>query len=98
MVEVVQGKSDSRIDVGGGKLCAGETAVGFVQRLPENFFEAYEISTAVNRTANDTPKLIERFTASASEVVLSQKPHAKREERRRVGRDVLVRLQDFPWV
>ena len=35
------------------------TAAALIAPAPENLLEAYEISTAVNRTANDDPKLIE---------------------------------------
>jgi hypothetical protein len=41
--------------------CAGvdaETASALIVPAPENLFEAYEISTAVNRAANDSPALI----------------------------------------
>jgi putative SOS response-associated peptidase YedK len=34
-------------------------AAALIAPAPENLFEAYEISTAVNRTANDSPSLIE---------------------------------------
>jgi hypothetical protein len=36
-----------------------ETASALIAPAPEHLFEVYEISTAVNRTANDTPALIE---------------------------------------
>jgi hypothetical protein len=35
-----------------------ETAAPLIVPAPENLFEAYEISTAVNRTANDSAALI----------------------------------------
>jgi len=35
------------------------TAAALIQPAPDNLLEAYEISTAVNRTANDNPKLLE---------------------------------------
>jgi hypothetical protein len=35
------------------------TAAALIAPAPENLFEAYAISTAVNRTANDSPDLIE---------------------------------------
>jgi putative SOS response-associated peptidase YedK len=35
-----------------------ETAAALIAPAPENLFEAYEISTAVNRTANDSPAVI----------------------------------------
>jgi putative SOS response-associated peptidase YedK len=39
-----------------------ETAAALLAPAPEDFFEAYEISTAVNRVANDGPQVLERFT------------------------------------
>jgi putative SOS response-associated peptidase YedK len=42
-----------------------ETAATVIAPAPEDLLEAYEVSTAVNRTANDDPKLIERFSAPA---------------------------------
>jgi hypothetical protein len=39
------------------------TAAALIAPAPEALLEAYEISTAVNRTANDNPKLIEKLTA-----------------------------------
>jgi putative SOS response-associated peptidase YedK len=39
-----------------------ETAASLVAPAPENLLEAYEVSTAVNRTANDNPDLIGRYT------------------------------------
>ncbi len=35
------------------------TAAALIAPAPDNLLEAYEISTAVNRTANDSPKLLE---------------------------------------
>jgi putative SOS response-associated peptidase YedK len=49
--------------------CAGvdaETALAVVAPAPEALLEAYEISTDVNRTANDNPKLIEPLSANAT--------------------------------
>jgi putative SOS response-associated peptidase YedK len=43
-----------------------ETALTLVEPAPETTLEAYEVSTAVNRTANDNPRLIERSSALAS--------------------------------
>ncbi|MGB8090157.1 MAG: SOS response-associated peptidase, partial [Pseudolabrys sp.] len=37
-----------------------ETAAALIAPAPDDLLEAYEVSTAVNRTANDNPKLIER--------------------------------------
>ncbi len=39
------------------------TAVSLIVPAQEDLFEAYEVSTAVNRAANDDPKLIEPLTA-----------------------------------
>jgi putative SOS response-associated peptidase YedK len=39
------------------------TAAALIAPAPENLLEAYEISTAVNRTADDNPKLLEPATA-----------------------------------
>jgi putative SOS response-associated peptidase YedK len=40
-----------------------ETACALIAPAPEAALEAYEVSTAVNRTANDNPKLLERWLA-----------------------------------
>jgi putative SOS response-associated peptidase YedK len=37
-----------------------KTAASLIAPAPDDLLEAYEVSTAVNRTANDDPKLIER--------------------------------------
>ena len=42
-----------------------ETAMTLVAPAPDAALEAYEVSTAVNRTANDNPKLVERCSPSA---------------------------------
>ena len=39
------------------------TASALIAPAPDDLLEAYEISTAVNRTANDNPQLVERFSA-----------------------------------
>jgi hypothetical protein len=41
------------------------TAAALIAPAPESLFEAYEISTAVNRAANDSPALIEPLGAAA---------------------------------
>ncbi len=43
------------------------TASALIAPAPETLLEAYEISTAVNRTANDNPKLLEPVGAAAPE-------------------------------
>ena len=46
-----------------------ETASTLIAPAPENLLEAYEVSSAVNRTANDNPQLVERQTAAEAEPV-----------------------------
>jgi putative SOS response-associated peptidase YedK len=58
-----------------------ETAAALIAPAPENLLEAYEVSTAVNRTANDNPQLVERHTAVEAEPVSKRaapRPPAKR--------------------
>lgn len=45
------------------------TASALIAPAPENFFEAYPVSTHVNRVANDDPKLVEPVVAGAERVV-----------------------------
>jgi len=42
-----------------GATVDATTASALIAPAPDNLLEAYEISTAVNRTANDNPKLLE---------------------------------------
>lgn len=51
-----------------------ETALALAAPAPEGLLEAYEVSTDVNRTANDNPKLIER----SAPVEAVSRPRAKR--------------------
>lgn len=44
-----------------------DTAAGLLLPAPEDFFEAYEISNAVNRVANDGPQVLEPHTAPVGE-------------------------------
>ncbi len=59
-------------------LNAGEvdaaTAAALIAPAPDNLLEAYEISTAVNRTANDNAKLLEPVVAGKLEPVPAPKP------------------------
>jgi len=48
-----------------------ETAASLVMPASDKLLEAFEISTAVNRTANDDPRLIEPVTGIESERVLT---------------------------
>jgi putative SOS response-associated peptidase YedK len=43
----------------------GETAASLVVPAAENLLEAYEVSTAVNRTANDNADLVARYAPSS---------------------------------
>ena len=42
-----------------------KTAEAMIAPAPDGLLEAYEISTAVNRTANDSPKLLEPIVPAA---------------------------------
>ena len=53
------------------------TAAALIMPAPDNLFEAYEISTAVNRTANDSAALIEPVGATAAAAVPAAKPKTK---------------------
>ncbi len=59
-----------------------ETAAALIAPAPETLLDAYEISTAVNRTANDHPKLVERFSQPAD----AESPPAPSVPRRRAKR------------
>jgi putative SOS response-associated peptidase YedK len=56
-----------------------KTAEALVQPAPDGLLEAYEISTAVNRTGNDNPKLLEPVGATAEPTEKPAAP-AKREK------------------
>jgi hypothetical protein len=53
-----------------------KTAAALIAPAPEALLEAYEISTAVNRVANDAPALIEPVTVQAA----SEPPEAPASE------------------
>jgi putative SOS response-associated peptidase YedK len=53
------------------------TAAALLVPAPEDLMEAYEISTAVNRVANDGPEVIEPVTAEAAPAPLPDKPAAR---------------------
>jgi putative SOS response-associated peptidase YedK len=61
-----------------------KAAEALVAPAPEGLLEAYEISTAVNRTANDNPKLLEPAGATPPEPV---KPPAPRTRVKRAKKD-----------
>ena len=57
-----------------GASVDGTTAAALIQPAPDGQLEAYEISTAVNRTANDNPKLLEPVGAAPPEPVKPAAP------------------------
>ena len=55
------------------------TAAALIAPAPDNLLEAYEVSTAVNRTANDNPNLLEPAGAVSPEPVKpAARPRVKR--------------------
>jgi putative SOS response-associated peptidase YedK len=54
-----------------------KTAEALIAPAPEGLLEAYEISTAVNRTANDNPKLLEPVVAAPPEPVTPAAPRPR---------------------
>ena len=59
-----------------------ETAAAFIVPAPEGLLEAYPVSTAVNRTANDGPELIEPVSEAEAEAA-PPPPAAKRSRERK---------------
>lgn len=59
-----------------------ETATALISPASESLLDTYEVSTAVNRTANDNPELIERYVAPAQAEAAPQAdtPRAKRKK------------------
>ena len=51
-----------------------ETATALIEPAPNSLLEAYAVSSAVNRTANDSPKLLERWPGSAEVEPAGQRP------------------------
>jgi putative SOS response-associated peptidase YedK len=60
-----------------GATVDATTASALIAPAPEGLLEAYEISTAVNRTANDNPKLLEPVGAAPPEPVKPPAPRAR---------------------
>jgi len=60
-----------------------ETAAALIAPTPDDLLEAYEISTAVNRVANDNPRLIEPMAANAEPA----RPAARRAAAKRAPSD-----------
>jgi putative SOS response-associated peptidase YedK len=72
-----------------GKVDA-KTATALITPAPENVLEAYEISPAVNRVANDSPKLIEPYGAQPNPAEpLERKPAEKPRRRKETGQGSL---------
>ena len=63
-----------------------ETAMTLVAPAPDTVLDAYEVSAAVNRTANDNPKLVERWSPSV-EPAPEQKPTPQKQPARRTKKD-----------
>jgi putative SOS response-associated peptidase YedK len=59
-----------------------ETACALIAPAPDSALEAYEVSTDVNRTANDNARLLERWRAPAG---LERPPVSPRRKAARVG-------------
>jgi hypothetical protein len=51
-----------------------DTAAALIAPAPETLFEAYEVSTAVNRTADDRPALIAPLAAAGAAPAEAEKP------------------------
>jgi putative SOS response-associated peptidase YedK len=58
-----------------------QTAAALIHPAPDNLLEAYEVSTAVNRTANDNARLVERLAPGAPPAPKAKPPaRVKREK------------------
>lgn len=55
-----------------------KTAETIIAPAPDDLLEAYPVSTAVNRTANDNPKLIDRIDVSAPKPAAAPRARTKR--------------------
>jgi putative SOS response-associated peptidase YedK len=62
------------------------TASALIAPAPENFFEAYPVSTHVNRVANDDPKLVEPLVAGVEQEV-APKPATPKARVKRTKKD-----------
>ncbi|MGH6663417.1 MAG: SOS response-associated peptidase [Pseudolabrys sp.] len=63
-----------------------KTAEALIAPAPDDLLEAYEISTAVNRTANDNPKLLEPVAAPTPEPAKVAAPRARVKRAKKDGR------------
>ena len=67
-------------------------AAAVIAPAPDASLEAYEVSSAVNRTANDSPNLLEPLREpEIAEAAPAATKREKRKERRRAGLVVLIR-------
>ncbi|HSP49628.1 MAG TPA: SOS response-associated peptidase [Pseudolabrys sp.] len=69
-----------------GATVDATTAASLIAPAPDNLLEAYEISTAVNRTANDNPKMLEPVGPSQP-APLPEPAEPKPAVKRRVKKD-----------
>jgi hypothetical protein len=70
------------------------TAAALITPAPEDFLEAYEISTAVNRATNDGPEIIKRAepvpeSRPASQTTKPQRASTKRRAKKDDGQGAL---------
>jgi putative SOS response-associated peptidase YedK len=65
----------------------GETAATLISPAPDDLLELYEVSTAVNRAANDSAVLIEPVSASEVASLEADKPKPKKRTKTKSSRD-----------
>jgi putative SOS response-associated peptidase YedK len=64
-----------------GRKVDAETAAALIAPAPEDLLEAYAVSPAVNRVANDSPELIEPAPPAAPDSTRASRPARRRPER-----------------
>jgi putative SOS response-associated peptidase YedK len=69
-----------------GKVDA-ETAAALIVPAPDDLLELYEVSTAVNRAANDSAALIEPVSASDVAAAATQKPKLQKRAKAKSSND-----------
>lgn len=55
-----------------------QSAANLIKPAPDGSMEVYEVSPAVNKVANDTPDLVEPYTAPSPEAEQPERPKRKR--------------------
>ena len=65
------------------------TASALIAPAPDNLLESYEISTAINRTANDNPKLLEPVVPGKLEPASAPKPAPAKRAKKDSGQGAL---------